>query len=53
MVDIEDRLRAIEQQIAEIQKQLAVLATGIALARWLGPFAVSVAAMIIILAKGG
>jgi len=49
--DLEARLRSVEHELAEIRRQLAVLSTGIALARWLGPFAVSLAAVVIVAVK--
>ena len=50
--DVEARLRALEHELAEIRRQLAILTTGIALARWLGPLSVSLAAVLIMLARG-
>jgi hypothetical protein len=50
--DMERRLRIIETELGDIKRQLTVLATGVALARWLGPFIVSVAAITIVLVKG-
>ena len=49
--DIERRISALEKRLLEIDRQLAVLATGVALARWLGPFAVSVVAIVIVVLK--
>jgi hypothetical protein len=50
--DLERRIRHIEETIGTLERQLAVLATGIAIARWVGPFSVSVAAVVIVLLKG-
>jgi hypothetical protein len=52
MADIERRLREVERQLDDINRQLTVLATGVALARWVGPFMVSIAAIVIVLLKG-
>lgn len=50
--DLERRMASIERELAEIKRQLAVLAAGIALARWAGPFLVSIAAVLVVVAKG-
>jgi hypothetical protein len=51
--DLERRIRQLEQDIVDLKRSQAVLATGIALARWLAPFTVSVVAIVLIIAKGG
>lgn len=58
--DLERRIRSLEEKIAVLERDLvtqgralAVLATGITIARWLGPFIVSVATVVIVVAKGG
>lgn len=50
--DLERRIRSLEQELSDIKRQLTVLATGISIARWAGPFSVSIAAVIIVLLKG-
>lgn len=49
--DLERRIHNIEQKLDDIDRQLSVLSTGIALARWFGPFAVSIAAVIVVVLK--
>ena len=58
--DLERRIRELEQKVFVLEKDLvaqgralAVLSTGITIARWLGPFIVSVATVVIVVAKGG
>jgi len=58
--DLERRIRALEAKIVSLEaetashaRSLAVLASGITIARWLGPFSVSLATVIIVLVKGG
>ena len=40
------------ETIAELRRQQVVISTGVALARWFGPFFVSVAAVVIVLVRG-
>lgn len=49
--DMERRLSKLETELANVKQQLVVLSTGVALARWLGPFIVSVAAIVIVLVR--
>ena len=51
--DLERRIRELELKLVEIERSQVVLATGIALARWALPVAMSVAAFVLILVKGG
>lgn len=50
---LETRIVQLETQIADQGRSLAVLASGITIARWLGPFVVSIATVVIVLTKGG
>jgi hypothetical protein len=50
---LEEKIVHLEQALVEHDRSLAVLGTGITIARWLGPFVVSLATVIIVLAKGG
>jgi hypothetical protein len=50
--DLERRVRQLEQELDDFRRQLTVLATGVAIARWAGPFSVSIAAVVIVLLKG-
>lgn len=50
--DLERRIRQMEHDLIDIKRQLTVLATGISIARWVGPFSVSIAAVVIVLLRG-
>lgn len=50
--DLERRIHLLEQKVVDLERSLAVVATGVALARWMAPFIVSVITVAIILSKG-
>jgi len=50
--DWEKRLDEIEKRLDAIERTIAVLATGVAIARWMGPMAIALA-IALITTRGG
>lgn len=49
--EIERRIAAVEKRVADLERGQIVLATAVALARWLVPISVSVAAVLVVILK--
>lgn len=47
-----DRIERLETRIVTLERNMIVLNTAVSLARWFGPFAVSIIAIAFVLIKG-
>lgn len=50
--ELEDALAGLHAEVQRLSRGQVVLETAVSLARWFGPFVVSVAAVVIVLVKG-